>query len=272
MVPTRPRSWSYQLSVTLALVILCSHKVSSQEIAPVHVYQMEELENVTDVDYQEEVDKKPKCDVLEDVVQDMMGLFSYYTVDKNKLKEMKGNVKGLNNFTFCFEMALIEAEKLELENEELVEEKKYRGGKFFGLDLEIHKSKDTSKRVLEVARPRDRWRGRGRKRPGCWVDRRWEGRTRYDNGWRRWGNDRDSGRRRWRDGDGRFGPLDYYDDCPCEDDICCDCEPDRGSDCCRDWCEFTCNDDPYLNEFCDDNWCSPMCRKFDHCCSGHCYW
>jgi len=200
---------------------------------------------------------------------------------KLKRSQLRGNVTDLSMFNLCYEKALALLEKRELETQyghgqaghvrngksigKFIKNIFHGGNKDFDLDLSIEKSSSKSK-DYDYYDDYDYgyWRRTG---PGCWVGRRWEDDRRWDDNRRRWGDNR-----QWND----YGGYDRDgDNCFCDDDLCCDCEPDRGGSCCRDWCRDMCDRSDWdfrIERFCDRpvHWCDTLCMKFEHCCNGHC--
>jgi len=243
-----------------------------------------------------------RCDRYDDILYDVTNyLWDTDILPKTVIRDIKNNVSNMDEFTPCFELALIGVE-LGMQSEEeshvsnsvehadkvdnvgdsvsIIDlgEESTRDSKKFSLSINIGKGKSSKSKGSSSNRKTNRpfWRDRGSDRwdwdDRCWVDSWCGGRSRWD--------DRSRLRSRWRNRD-RFNSIDFIDDdCYCDDSICCDCEPDRGGRCCRNWCEFFCEeveedeerDRRSLMDYCDDswNWCDPICQRFEHCCCSRC--
>ena len=264
--------WS--CSMLLPVLVLLAGYGCVQGQAPPEVNTVAEgLWEVLDLEHQE-VERPHKCDRYQEVILEVMRLaLSTDPAAKKKKKELKRTIEDLYIFDMCYEMALVKAEKEELKNEDDTGNHT-RDGKLFGdlirgliddhLDIDLELNQNTRNR--QWFRNSDRWGGR--RRQGCWVGRRWNDDRRRDGNRRRWDDDR----RRWDDD--RHHDWMRWDDCYCTDDLCCECEPDRGGSCCRDWCNEMCDSDWDfdIERYCDRRGCEPLCRKFDHCCSHECFW
>ena len=165
------------------------------------------------------------------------------------------NLTGYDTFFPCYEKVLVKIEKINA-SRRLSEDRssKFIGHIVHGIFKELEKISDNKR--LEKNKDHDAiddfddlcdpdfdWCD---DRDWCWFEHRWD--DTFD-----------------RDGDR----------CICDDDLCCDCEPDRGSSCCYNWCFDMCdrvNWDFRIERFCDDpwHWCDPLCMKFDHCCRSRC--
>jgi len=212
------------------------------------------------------------CNRYTSLIVEMINL-AHSTDPQAKMKrtELRRNVTSSATFILCYEKALAMLEKKEMKMQyEGVDQEQYRGGRFFkffknvfhgghgnkNFELNIKKSKDVG--------VGDGWRRAG---PGCWVGQRWD--DDYDR--RRGGG---GGRRPWDDYD--YPSYDRDGDfCSCEDELCCDCEPDRGGSCCQDWCDDMCDNTDWdfrVERFCDRpvHSCGQFCLKFEHCCNSYC--
>ena len=201
---------------------------------------------------------------------------------KIKRNELRSNVTDSYLFNMCYEKALAMVEKKELEFE-FEKDDQTRDGRIIGklihkifhggrdkninLDFDIEQGAETRK-VVRVRDYDDRGGGRRRSGPGCWMRRRWDDDRRWDDSRRRWGDTR-----QWDDDWGRYDRDG--DECSCDDNLCCDCEPDRGGSCCKDWCEDMCDQadwDFNIVRFCNRpvHQCDALCMKFEHCCNNRC--
>jgi hypothetical protein len=223
-------------------------------------YSTENILKDSGVEYVEleDVQKYDRCEKYEQLVMKLIKLDFIHDSSENDRRELMKNVNDLHDFNICYEKSLVLMEKKDLKfglENVLVGNKHNRHGKFWGWNLPSTKP---AKNKVKVG---------GARRPGCWVRQRWTSENMDSSVW-------DEDNAQWVDFRSKQYGRNEDSDCECDDDLCCDCEPDRGSVCCRAWCDHMCDGDWDLDieRYCDRNQCDPMCGKFQHCCSNYCYW
>jgi len=234
---------------------------ADDSVADIDTYSgPKDLWNTLGVEHDGFKDRSHKCDQYEEVILEVMTLavFSTDPEAKEKLKQLKANVEDLIIFNKCYEIALmaVEEEKLHMEPSELTDP---RDGKLFGSIVKtITKGvnrlfgggSSSSSLQLDVDLEIDTWGDN-------WNN--WNNWSNWNN-WNNWGE--------WCPWGGRS-----WNGCDCYEDLCCDCEPDRGDvrgSCCWNFCENICSEGWNPETYCRGRCSNPECRKFNHCCSNTC--